>query len=88
MGILFISYDLNSPGQYYDRVKRVIETAPTRYHVQKSAWLIKTNQNAKYWGERIRAVVDENDTLIVTQFGPDVYGWMDRRAWEWTNKAA
>lgn len=43
-----ISYDLNNPGQKYDKVFEIIKEFGAYIKLQKSFWLVKTNLNRKF----------------------------------------
>lgn len=62
---LFVSYDLNSPGQNYERVIERIKSLGSWAKIQKSHWYLKTNHSEKYVAEKIWEVMDANDSLIV-----------------------
>ncbi|EOX4102479.1 CRISPR-associated protein Cas2 [Vibrio alginolyticus] len=62
---LFISYDLNSPGQNYDNVIKEIKTLGSWAKVQKSFWYVNSTLTASQAVNRVWAQMDQNDTLIV-----------------------
>lgn len=62
---IFISYDLYSPGQNYEKVIERIKTLGSWANVQKSHWYLNTNYSHKYIAEKIWEVMDANDSLIV-----------------------
>ena len=55
---LFISYDLNSPGQTYDRVIDEIKTLGSWAKVQKSFWYVKSPLSASDALKRVWAKMD------------------------------
>ena len=62
---LFISYDLNYPGQGYEQIiERIKELGPWA-KVQKSLWYVKSNRSAEDAAKYLRGAVDNNDGLIV-----------------------
>jgi hypothetical protein len=65
MNNLFISYDLNTPGQDYSRVIEAIKALGGWAKVQKSLWYVKTTLSASEALNRIRPTLDRNDSLIV-----------------------
>lgn len=79
----FVSYDLNSPGQDYSRIKEGIAAACTWYiAVQKSFFYISSPcDTAQAVYNTIRAYADENDRLAVVEAasvwmnGPTEQNW-------------
>ena len=65
MNNLFISYDLKSPGQNYDRVITAIKGLGSWAKVQYSLWFVSSTYTAKQAAEIVRRAQDSNDTLIV-----------------------
>ena len=62
---LFISYDLHSPGQDYDKVIEAIKGLGTWAKVQYSLWYVKSGLSASDAREKVWSVMDSNDSLIV-----------------------
>ena len=62
---LFISYDLNSPGQDYTNAIKEIQTLGKWAAVQKSLWYVISTLTAQQAAERVWAKMDSNDSLIV-----------------------
>ena len=62
---LFISYDLNTPGQGYERIIDLIKELGPWAKVQKSLWYVKSNRSADDAARYLRSVIDNNDSLIV-----------------------
>lgn len=65
MNNLFISYDLNTPGQKYDQVGEAIKKLGSWAKVQKSFWYVNTSISRQEALRRVWAVMDSNDSLIV-----------------------
>lgn len=72
---LFISYDLNSPGQTYDRVIDEIKTLGSWAKVQKSFWYVKSPLSASDALKRVWAKMDRNDSLIVVDATNQTASW-------------
>lgn len=62
---LFISYDLNSPGQDYTTVIEKIHSLGTWAKVQKSHFFVSTTLSAEQARAAVWSVMDNNDSLIV-----------------------
>jgi hypothetical protein len=65
MNNLFISYDLNSPGQDYSKVIDAIKALGGWAKVQKSLWYVNTTLSATEALNRVKPTLDRNDSLIV-----------------------
>ncbi len=62
---LFISYDLNSPGQNYDSLIDEIKTLGNWAKVQKSFWYVNSSLTAAEAKDKLLPKIDSNDSLIV-----------------------
>ena len=62
---IFISYDLNSPGQNYEKVIERIKSFENWAKVQKSLWYLRTDHSHEHIAKKVWEVMDINDTLIV-----------------------
>ena len=62
---LFISYDLLSPGQQYEKVIDAIKTLGSWAKVEKSLWYVNSSLSAKSAAMKVYAAMDSNDILIV-----------------------
>ena len=62
---LFISYDLNTPGQDYSNVIEAIKTLGNWAKVQKSVWYVSSRLGAEDAAKKIWSHMDKNDSLIV-----------------------
>lgn len=62
---LFISYDLNSPGQDYEKVIEKIKSLGSWAKVQKSLWFVSSILTAEQAAKSVWQVMDRNDSVIV-----------------------
>lgn len=62
---LFISYDLNSPGQDYEKVIDKIKSLGSWAKIQKSHWYVDSTLTAKEAVDQVWSTMDANDSLIV-----------------------
>lgn len=62
---IFVSYDLHNPGQNYQRVADRIKTLGIHTRVQQSYWYLSTSLSCEMVAQKIRDVMDNNDSLIV-----------------------
>ncbi|MCG9699660.1 CRISPR-associated protein Cas2 [Vibrio natriegens] len=72
---LFISYDLNSPGQNYDNVIEEIKSLGSWAKVQKSFWYVNSTLTASQARARVWAKMDTNDSLIVVDASNNSASW-------------
>jgi hypothetical protein len=84
--VLLISYDLNGHERpaAYQSVKKVIED--NALGVKKplySQWLVETNDSCSTWRERIRAVADNDDKILIVRVTHDYSGWLAKDIWPW-----
>lgn len=74
---LFISYDLNSPGQDYDKVIEAIKSLGNWAKVQKSVWYVSTSYSAINARDFVWSKMDENDSLIVIDATNNDAAWQN-----------
>lgn len=72
---LFISYDLNSPGQDYEKVINEIKSLGNWAKVQKSLWYVNSNFTADQARQKVWAKMDANDSLIVIDASNNSAAW-------------
>ena len=65
MANLFISYDLNSPGQDYETIIKEIKSLGIWEKVQKSLWYVQSTLTVKQVSDRLTQYIDTNDSIIV-----------------------
>jgi len=61
---LVVSYDLNNPGQSYERVIAAVKTLGSWAKVHKSVWYVKSVYNATEARDKLWAVTDANDSVF------------------------
>ena len=84
MSLYIIAYDLNNPGKDYTKLFQSIESLGDALHIQKSVWLLKTDNNADSIVNFLRENMNDNDILFVSELNKNNYqGWMNRTYWEW-----
>jgi hypothetical protein len=74
---LFISYDLNSPGQDYSAVINKIQSLGVWAKVQKSHFYVSSNLTAEQARDKVWSVMDNNDTLIVIDTSNNDAAWQN-----------
>lgn len=72
---LFVSYDLNDPGQGYEKVWESIKSLGNWARVHKSFWYVKSEYTASQACDIVWKVMDANDTLIVVDASNNNAAW-------------
>jgi hypothetical protein len=84
--VFLVTYDLNNPGQKYQRVIQAIKSMGDWCHCLESTWLLKTSLTAEQVATRLRQQMDANDKLLVTAFNAySSQGWLSQEVWNWIN---
>lgn len=82
--LYLISYDLNAPGQDYQRIQATIEKCGPAIRCLKSVWMLNSLLTVARLQETIKANSDENDNFIVIDVtGQGRDGWMPKAYWDW-----
>lgn len=77
MTVYVVAYDLNNPGQDYAAMKSAIEKYPHCY-IQDSVYAVKTSLSATQLRDALLAVVDKNDSILVTKLTG--YAWSIKKS--------
>lgn len=82
-----ISYDLNSPGQKYQKISDTIESwNVSRIKPLESVWLVRTSMSAEQMRDSLKtSALDSNDLIFITEMGPDRSGWLYNESWDFIN---
>lgn len=87
MPAYLITYDLNTPGQNYDKViEKIKESSSAWCSYWKSSWLIKSNLTPNQITDKIKPFLDGSDRLIVIEVTNNYQGWMAEDEWTWIKK--
>jgi len=86
MAIYAISYDLNSPGQKYDRMKQAIESCGESIKPMESYWFVDSSLTAAEVSRRVRQVHDANDRHFVQEVTIGHQGWLSQEVCNWLNQ--
>jgi len=83
-----VSYDLNAPGQNYDKLIKHLESYPTHWHFQMSAWIVGPADDALTVATAAWKHMDGNDKLVVQAFTPDsAWAGYDDEGISWLGEA-
>lgn len=72
---LLISYDLNSPGQDYEKVFKAIKSLGSWARPQKSFWYVKSIYSAADAATIVWKSMDNGDSLIVVDATHNTAAW-------------
>jgi hypothetical protein len=82
--MILVTYDLNIPGQKYDKLTQAIESRGNCYRCLKSTWLLRTRFTVVQVFNYLRQQIDDNDFILVVEVNPDnLRGWLDQKACNW-----
>ncbi len=85
--VYLVTYDLNKPGQNYDKLYEAIKELGAWWHYLRSVWLVDTNWSSNDIRNKLRPyIVDDTDYLLVIHVQRDYSGWLPKDAWEWLNQ--
>lgn len=74
---LFVSYDLNAPGQHYEKVATAIKQLGPWAKVQKSLWFVDSTFEAQQARDHIWKSMDASDSLIVIDASTNEAAWFN-----------
>ena len=72
---LHISYDLNSPGQNYEKVITAIKELGSWAKIQKSFWYVNSPYSAEQARDHIKKSIDSNDSIYVVDATNNLAAW-------------
>lgn len=65
MSAYIVTYDLHAQGQNYDCLIAKLKTYPSWFHMQKSVWIVTSNNTATQIRDHLNGCLDRNDKLFV-----------------------
>jgi len=85
MTAVLISYDLNSPGQTYDKLIAKIKSYDTWAQILKSTWIVAgPHVSAQAICDALKPISDNNDNVFCVEIdGKARQGWLPETAWDW-----
>jgi hypothetical protein len=87
MSALLISYDLNKPGQNYNKLYEKIKSLGTWWHYLESTWIVASTLTPSQAFDRLRSTLDTSDSVLIVNITGDTYsGWLLQEAWNWLKK--
>lgn len=87
MSALLITYDLNKPGQNYDKLHEKIKGLGAWWHHLDSTWIVVTTLSPSQTFDRLKPALDDSDNVLIVNITGDTYsGWLPQKAWDWLAK--
>lgn len=85
MSTLLIAYDLNRPTQNYTDLIEAIKALGAWWHHLDSTWLVATSLTPAQARQRLYALMDNNDELLVIDVQGDTWSanGFDESAYTW-----
>jgi hypothetical protein len=77
MSSYFVSYDLHAPDKNYDAVIAAIKSFGSWAKVHKSFWYVNTSKSLDEVYSRVRAAMDNNDSLMVIDIANKNAKWFN-----------
>ncbi len=84
-----LTYDLNNPGQKYDKIIKVItdEISDGNWCTfWKSSYLLRSNLTTEQMLEKLKPFLDNSDRFFVTEITKNYQGWLDETEWDYIRK--
>ena len=83
----FISYDLNDPGQNYNDLIEAIKKYGTYCKINKSDWIICTDDKSTTIRDNLKQYLDSNDRLFVGKLsGEAAWSGYQKSTNDWLKK--
>lgn len=87
MSIFNVSYDLNEPGQNYEKVHDAIKSFEAWVHLMDSTWLVAGATTENQILKKIDPYLDETDSIFISKVNHIQYaGKLTQEAWDWINE--
>lgn len=82
--VYMITYDLNKPGQNYDKLyESIVNTSNgTWCHFLDSTWLICSSLTPSSIVKQLSEHLDGNDKLMVFEVTDNYQGWLEQSEWD------
>jgi hypothetical protein len=85
MTTFLVSYDLRAPGQAYHSLIEEIKAPPTVGWAKplESCFLVVTRESADALFNRLRAKIDQNDSILVIRVCRPYQAWTSQEVHDW-----
>ena len=75
MAMHAISYDLSKPSRNYDDLYKAIKALGSWCHALESYWIVRTSLTPVQVRDRLKSVMDSDDSLLVTELTGTWASW-------------
>lgn len=86
MALYMVAYDLNTPGQDYNKVKQKLESLGPWCHYLESTYLIKSDLSFSDFQSQITSVMDKSDRALICESTGKIGGWLTDDNWKWISE--
>jgi hypothetical protein len=86
VAIRVVSYDLNKPGQDYQKLYTAIEALGDYVRPLKSAWFVATDRSVQDVYNLLRPHIDDTDSIFVHSWPSSRMGWLSKTVWKWVSE--
>ena len=87
MAAYIVTYDLHKEGQNYDCLIEKLKSYGTHWHMQRSVWIVATNQTAVQIRDKLKPCLDSNDKLFVGRLsGEAAWHGYGKKISDWITK--
>ena len=84
MTVYIIGYDLNIPGQDYNKLIEAIKKTGTWWHQLDSTWIVESNLSAEKIRDILIQYLDRNDKILVAKLsGESAWAGFDKTGSDW-----
>lgn len=82
-----IVYDLHKEGQNYDCLHEKLKKYTVNWHIQRSVWIVATDQKSKQIRDNLKSCLDSNDKLFVGKLnGEAAWHGYSQKVTDWLKK--
>ena len=84
MSSYIISYDLDNPGQNYEKLIDAIKNYGTYAKITESCWCVVSTDESKVIRNNLKSMIDSNDKLFVAQLtGQGAWHGLSSKKTDW-----
>ena len=82
---ILVSYDLNTPGQKYEKLYEKIKAYGTYAKILDSAWIVcRTGITPESVYTDLKKVLDDGDHIFAVDISSSArQGWLPQATWDW-----
>ena len=81
--VYLVTYDLNKSGQNYQLLFEAIKNQGNALHALQNLWFIETDKSASQIYQNLKAVIDKNDYILISQINLNHMGFLPNNVVNW-----